>query len=369
MRLALVHDYLNQYGGAERVLEALHDLFPEAPVYTSMYAPDLLPDFYRSWDIRTSFMQSLPGVTRHHQLYLPCYPVAFETFDFSGYDVVLSNSSAWAKGIVTPPETKHLCYCLTPMRWAWRYRDYVERERFGRWARLGLPPAMTALRVWDVTSSQRVDCFIAISNAVSARIRKYYGREAAVIYPPVDTSRFTNDRPPGDYYLVVSRLVPYKRIDLVVETFNRLGLPLKIAGSGRDREALERAAQPNIEFLGRVPDAEVVELLKGCRAFLFPGEEDFGIAPVEAQAAGRPVVAFAAGGALDTVVDDETGVLFARQEVATLAAAIERLERLAIDPARIAAHAARFDRAVFSAEIARAVDELVSKPTFADGRV
>jgi glycosyltransferase involved in cell wall biosynthesis len=214
-----------------------------------------------------------------------------------------------------------------------------------------------------------VDRFIAISDAVSARIRKYYGRESDVIYPPVDTARFTNDRPLGDYYLVVSRLVPYKRIDLVVETFNRLGLPLKIAGSGRDREALERAARPNIEFLGRVSDAEVVELLKGCRAFLFPGEEDFGIAPVEAQAAGRPVVAFAAGGALDTVVDGETGVLFARQDAATLAAAIERLERLAVDPARIVAHAARFDRAVFSAAIRRAVDELATERTFADASV
>src|SRR6476661_5874307 len=206
MRLAIVHDYLNQYGGAERVLEALHELYPSAPIYTSIYAPQRMPAAYKSLDVRTSFMQRLPAVATHHQAYLPCYPVAFESFDFSEYDVVLSNSSGWCKGVVTPPETVHICYCLTPMRWAWRYQDYVKRERFGRLIRLGLPAAMTALRVWDVTSSQRVDHFVAISRAVAARIKKYYGRQATVIYPPVETSRFATDRPPGDYYLVVSRL-------------------------------------------------------------------------------------------------------------------------------------------------------------------
>lgn len=357
MRIALVHDYLNQYGGAERVLEALHDLFPEAPIYTSMYAPEIMPPAYRRWDIRTSFMQKLPGVTRHHQPFLPIYPVAFETFDFSGFDVVLSNSSAWAKGVVTPPETAHVCYCLTPMRWAWRYREYVERERLGSAARFVLPPAMTALRMWDVTSAQRVDRFVAISGAVAARVRKFYGREAEVIYPPVETRVFANDQQPGDYYLVVSRLIPYKRIDLAVAAFNRLGLPLKIAGDGRDRAALQRAAGPNVEFLGRVSDAEAVELFKSCRGFIFPGEEDFGIAPVEAQAAGRPVVAFAAGGALDTVRDGETGVLFDRQDPDALVDAVRRLERLPIDPRRVATHAAMFGREVFEREILRVVRE------------
>jgi glycosyltransferase involved in cell wall biosynthesis len=352
MRLAIVHDYLNQYGGAERVLDALHDLYPCAPIYTSMYSPARMPASYRALDIRTSFMQRLPGVTTHHQAYLPCYPIAFESFDFSEYDVVLSNSSAWCKGVVTPPETVHICYCLTPMRWAWRYREYVERERIGRLFRLGLPAAITALRVWDVTSSQRVDRFLAISRAVAARVKKYYGREATVIYPPVDTGRFATDAPRGDFYLVVSRLIPYKRVDLAVETFTRLGLPLKIVGAGRDRAALAARAGPNVEFLGRVSDAEVVELVRGCRAFLFPGEEDFGIAPVEAQAAGRPVVAFGAGGALDTVIDGETGVLFGDQTVDALTSAVRRLETLSLDPPTITAHARRFDSAVFRREMA-----------------
>lgn len=361
MRLAIVHDYLNQHGGAERVLEALHDLYPDAPIYTSIYDPARLPAFYRRWDIRTSFMQRLPGVSSHHQAFLPCYPVAFESFDFSGYDVVLSNSSAWAKGVVTPPDTIHVCYCLTPMRWAWRYYDYVERERLGRLPRLGLPAAMTALRVWDVTSAQRVDQFMAISRAVAARIRKYYRRQATVLYPPVQTDRFATARPPGDYYLVVSRLIPYKRVDLAIEAFTRLGLPLKVAGDGRDRAALQARAGRSVEFLGRVSDGEVAELIRGCRGFVFPGEEDFGIAPVEAQAAGRPVVAFRAGGALDTVLDGETGVHFDQQTVEALSAAVRRLESLSLDTNRIAAHARTFDARAFreqmTAFVARAAGE------------
>jgi glycosyltransferase involved in cell wall biosynthesis len=306
-------------------------------------------------------MQRLPGVSDHHQAYLPCYPIAFESFDLSGYDIVLSNSSAWCKGVVTPPEAVHVCYCLTPMRWAWRYRDYVDRERLGRLPRLGMPALMTALRVWDVTSSQRVDEFMAISRAVAARIRKFWGREATIVYPPVDTDRFATSRAPGEYYLVVSRLIPYKRVDLAVEAFSRLGLPLKVAGDGRDRTALEARAGRNVEFLGRVSDREVVELIQGCRGFLFPGEEDFGIAPVEAQAAGRPVVAFGAGGALDTVVDGETGVHFGEQTVESLSAAVRRLEGLALDPERIAAHARTFDARVFRERISAFVDRAAGR--------
>jgi glycosyltransferase involved in cell wall biosynthesis len=362
MRVAITHDYLNQHGGAERVLEALHSLFPEAPVYTSIYDRERMPASYRSWDIRVSFMQRLPWVMRNHQAYLPLYPVAFEAFELSGYDLVISNSSAWCKGVVTPPETLHVCYCLTPMRWAWRYRDYVERERLGRLPRLGLPAAMTALRVWDVTSSHRVDRFVAISRAVAARIRKYYGRQATVIYPPVETKRFQYDgQPAGDYYLMVSRLIPYKRVDLAVEAFNQLGLALKIVGDGRDGDRLRALARPNVQFLGRLSDAEVETLVRGCRGFLFPGEEDFGIAPVEAQAAGRPVVAFAAGGALDTVVDGQTGVHFARQSVDELVEAVRRLEQLELDAPRIAAHARQFSTEIFERELCGFVEEALSE--------
>jgi glycosyltransferase involved in cell wall biosynthesis len=346
-RVALVHDYLNQYGGAERVLEQLHDLYPDAPIYTSMYDPAVMPPEYRGWDIRTSFMQRFPMVTRHHQAFLMAYPLAFESFDFSGYDVVLSNSSAFCKGVVTGPSTLHICYCLTPMRWVWRYRDYVDREDLGPFARVALPPFIHYLRIWDTSSAHRVDQYVGISRAVAARIRKYYGREAVVIYPPVDTARFQPDGSPGDYYLTVARLIPYRRIDLVVDAFNRLGLPVKIVGDGRDRARLQARARPNVEFLGKVSDDELVELYAGCRAYLILAEEDFGIAPVEAQAAGRPVVAYAAGGALDTVVHGETGVHFDEQTPEALCNAVKTLERSSFDSARIRAHAERFSTVVF----------------------
>jgi glycosyltransferase involved in cell wall biosynthesis len=355
-RVAILHDYLNQYGGAERVLEQLHALFPEAPIFTSMYAPDKMPPAYRQWDIRTSFMQRLPWVTTHHQPYLPVYPLAFESFDLSRFDIVLSNSSAFCKGAVTPPETLHICYCLTPMRWVWRYGDYVERERLGTLARLALPPLIHYLRLWDVSTAQRVDRFVAISTTIAGRIRKFYGREAEVIYPPVDTGRFVPGGQRGDYYLTVARLNPYRRIDLVVDAFNQLGLPVKIVGDGRHRAALEANARPNVQFLGRVDDAALVQLYQGCKGYLFPAEEDFGIAPVEAQAVGRPVVAYAAGGALDTVIDGETGVYFHEQSAAALAEAVRRLESSRLDPKRIRANALRFGTHVFSESLTRYVE-------------
>jgi glycosyltransferase involved in cell wall biosynthesis len=361
MRVALVHDYLNQYGGAERVLEQLHGLFPDAPIYTSMFEPAAMPAAYRGWDIRTTFMQRLPLVTRRHQAYLMAYPMAFESLDFSEYDVVISNSSAFCKGVVTGPNTLHICYCLTPMRWVWRYQDYVERERLGRAARLALPPCIHYLRLWDVASSGRVDRYIGISRAVAARIRKYYRRDAEIIHPPVDTERFVARDSAGEYYLTVARLVPYRRIDLIVDAFNGLGLPVKIVGDGRDRARLQARAGRNVEFLGRLSDEALTELYAGCRAYLFPAEEDFGIAPVEAQAAGRPVVAYAAGGALDTVVDGETGVLFREQTPDGLARAVRHLERSSFEATRIRAHAEQFGVRVFrqrlSAFVARTYDE------------
>jgi glycosyltransferase involved in cell wall biosynthesis len=357
VKLALVHDYLNQYGGAERVLEQLHALYPAAPIYTSIFAPARLPPHYRQLDVRPSFMQRLPGVHRYHQPYLLCYPFAFESLHLAEYDVVLSNSSAWAKGVLTPPETLHICYCLTPMRWAWSYREYVERERLGGLLRRALPLVIHYLRLWDVVSAQRVDRFVAISRAVAARIRKYYGREAAIIHPPVEVERFTPRRTPDDFFLIVARLVPYKRVDLAVEAFNRLGWPLKIVGDGRDRPALQARARPNIEFLGWLPDTAVRDLMARCRAFIFPGLEDFGIAPVEAQAAGRPVVAYAGGGALDTVIDGVTGVLFAPQTADALAEAVRRCADLAFDPLAIRAHAERFSAATFRRVLGEFVEQ------------
>ncbi|HEX3244882.1 MAG TPA: glycosyltransferase [Chloroflexota bacterium] len=358
MRVALVHDYLNQYGGAERVLEVMHDLFPEAPIFTSIFDPDAMPASYSRMDVRTSFMQGLPRVMSRHQSYLPFYPLVFENFNLSEYDVVISNSSAWAKSVITEPATLHICYCLTPMRWAWRYHDYVNRERLGRLARMALPPVMNYLRVWDVAAANRVDSFVAISRAVADRIWKFYRRQASIIYPPVDTQAFQPTGPADDFFLVASRLIPYKRVDLVVDAFNSLGLPLKIVGDGRDRSALQARARENIEFMGRVSDAELRDLYARCRAFIFPGEEDFGIAPVEAQACGRPVIAFAAGGALDTVLDGTTGTYFRDQTPESLIEAVRRCDSSDWSSEAIRANAERFSVATFQSRFTELVSRL-----------
>ena len=362
LKVALVHDYLNQYGGAERVLEELHTLFPNAPVYTSMYWPERMSPTIRALDVRTSFMQRLPLVTRNHQPFLLLYPLAFESFDLSGYDVVISNSSAFCKGVVTPPGTLHICYCLTPMRWVWNYHAYIERERLGLAARLVLPAAISTLRSWDVATAQNVDRFLAISRTVAARIRKYYRRDATVIYPPVNCDAFQlPSAGVDDYYLIVSRLIPYKRIDLAVDAFSRLGIRLKIVGSGgRDLPALRARAARNVEFIGRVSDAELKRLYAACRGLVFPGEEDFGIAPLEANASGRPVVAYAGVGALDTVIDGQTGILFEQQEVECLIGAVRRAEETVWDSDGLRAHARKFDSQVFRDQLRQFVGESVA---------
>ena len=366
MRVALVHDYLNQYGGAERVLEALHHLYPDAPVYTSIYDPASMPAHFKSWDIRTSFLQRIPLARQLHRSFLLLYPTAFESFDLRGYDVVVSNSSAWSKFVITPPETLHVCYCLTPMRWAWNYEEYVEREQLGGIVRRVLPFAVHYLRKRDTATASRVDRFIGISRAVVARIAKYYGREADLIAPPVDTQSVPVGDGPGDSYLVASRLVPYKRIDLAVVACSRLGVPLTVVGDGRDRSRLEALAGPTIRFVGRLPDRGVYETMARSRAFLFPGEEDFGIAPVEAMAAGRPVIAYAAGGALDTVIDGVTGCLFSPQTVEALADRLRAFNPDDFEPSAIRQHAMRFDTRVFqesfAAYVKRSRDERAAQP-------
>ncbi|HNP73627.1 MAG TPA: glycosyltransferase [Kouleothrix sp.] len=355
MRVAIVHDYLNQYGGAERVLEALHELYPGAPVYTSIYDPEAMPQDYRGWDIRTSWMQRLPGWRRHFQKYFLLYPSAFESFDLSGYDLIISSSSAYAKGVIPAPHARHICYCHTPMRFAWRTDDYIRREGFGRLQRAVLPIALSYVRLWDVSTAPRVDCFVANSQAVAARIARYYGRQATVIAPPVELPPF---RPwvPGNFYLAGGRLIPYKRLDLVVSAFSALGLPLKIFGDGRDRERLQALAGPNIEFLGQISEAQRHDLFAGCRAFIFPGEEDFGITPLEAMAVGRPVIAYGAGGALDTVIDGVTGRFFYEQSAAALAVAVAGARNDRYDPAIIRRHAENFGREVFLGKMRELID-------------
>lgn len=356
MRVAIVHDYLNQYGGAERVLEALHALFPDAPVYTSIYDPEVMPAGYRSWDIRTSFIQRLPGWKKHFRRYFLLYPSAFESFDLSGYDLILSSSSAYAKGIIPRPGALHICYCHTPMRFGWRTSDYVEREAIKGVQGAILPILLTYVRLWDITTACRVDAFIANSREVAGRIERYYGRTATIIPPPVDLPPY-QDRPAEDFYLAGGRLIPYKRISLAVEAFNKLGLPLKIFGDGRDRSALEACAAPNIEFVGWVDEEQRRDLFARCRAFIFPGEEDFGITPLEAMAAGRPVIAYAAGGALETVIDGVTGRFFHQQTAAALAAAVGMSRGDQYDPCVIRQHAEAFGYPVFMERMRALIDD------------
>lgn len=361
MRIAIVHDWLNQMGGAEEVLENLVSLFPEAPVYTSIYWAKGMPPAYRRWDIRTSWMDRLPGIKQHHQLYLPFYPLAFESLDLGAYDVVLTNKSGFCHGVITPPETLHVCYCLTPTRYVWRYHDYALREGIGPLARALLAPLLFRLRMWDRLAAERVDRFIAISTEVQRRISKYYRRDSVVIYPPVDTERFSVASSPDgvsghdDYYLSLGRLVPYKRVDLAVQACTQLGLPLKVGGTGRDLPRLKAMAGPTIEFLGYVPDDELAELMARCKAFLFAGAEDFGITPVQAMAAGRPVIAYAYGGALDTVQEGVSGLLFHEQTVGSLVAALSRFNPAQYDSQAIREHARQFDTTVFRNRIGDAI--------------
>jgi glycosyltransferase involved in cell wall biosynthesis len=346
MRVAIIHDYLNQYGGAERVLEAIHLLYPSAPVYTSIYDPAAMPAALRTWDIRTSWMQRLPGWRKLFRLYFPLYPSAFERFDLRGYDLVLSSSSAYAKGIIPAPGARHICYCHTPMRFAWRTDAYVEREGIRGPLRAILNILLISLRRWDLRSAERVDRFLANSHDVAQRIRTIYGREATIVPPPVDLPAY-HPAAPGDYYLAGGRLIPYKRLDLAIQACNQLRLPLKIFGDGRDRAALEALAGPTIEFLGWVGEEQRHALFAGCRAFLFPGEEDFGITPLEAMAAGRPVIAYAAGGALDTVVEGGTGRFFHQPHSEALAEAILQSQADRFEPDAIRKHAEGFGRDIF----------------------
>jgi glycosyltransferase involved in cell wall biosynthesis len=363
MKVALVHDYLNQMGGAERVVMAFHQLFPDAPIYTSIYDAQRVDPAFQKMDIRTSFMQKLPLVTRYHQPYLPLYPFAMESLDLRGYDLVLSSSSAFGKGVITRPETMHICYCHTPMRWCWNYREYVEREHLGAIARSVLPFLITGLRTWDQVSAMRVDHFIANSPVVAERIRKYYHRDAVIIPPPVEASRFAFD--PGtqaeDYFLIISRLVPYKRIDLTIEACNRLQLPLVIIGAGRDMERLKELSGPSIRFLGQLSDEEVLHYYAHCRAFLFPGEEDFGITPLEAQASGRPVIAYGSGGALASVIDGITGTFFYEQTVDSLARVLASFDECRYDPQTIRNHALEFDLPRFHRRILQFIEAKVSE--------
>ncbi|HXY80914.1 MAG TPA: glycosyltransferase [Gaiellaceae bacterium] len=351
MKVAIAHDYLVQYGGAERVVEVIHDLWPDAPLFTSIYDADAMPDAFRSMDVRTSFLQNVPGLARHSKLGLPAYPRAFASLELHGYDVVVSSSSGWAHGVRTDLDALHIVYCHNPARWLYRSDSYLAGER------ALAAPLLPALKRWDRRAASRANRYIANSETTRRRILAAYGCPSTVLHPPVDTRRFELGEP-DDFFLCASRLTAYKRIDLAIEACHELGVPLRVAGDGPARSRLERsAAGRDVDFLGRVSDRELASLLGRCRALIVPAEEDFCITAVEAMAAGRPVVGYARGGLVETVLPDRTGVLFASQTLEGVTGAIRRLERLELEPAAIRRHALRFDTSRFRDELARIVED------------
>jgi glycosyltransferase involved in cell wall biosynthesis len=370
MKTALIHDWLNQIGGAEDVLETLVEMFPDAPIYTSMYWREKMPAHWRQWHIKTSFMDSLPLVHRFHQPYLFVYPFAFQNFDLTGYDLILSNKSGFCHGITKPQNAIHLCYCLTPTRYVWGFDDYASREGFGQLQRNIIRPSLDLLRRWDKAAASRVDHFIAISSDVQRRIARYYERESVIIYPPVSTARFNTSASLSasisdqvdDYFLCLGRLIPYKRVDLAVQACTQLRLPLIVAGDGRDRARLERMAGDTIKFVGRVSDEEAAKLMSRCRAFIFPGLEDFGIAPVQAMAAGRPVIAYAGGGALDTVIENKTGKLFHQQTVETLVNVLKNFDAGQFNTKEIRDFALKFDTKNFVRQLNGFIAQVTNTP-------
>jgi glycosyltransferase involved in cell wall biosynthesis len=351
LRVAIVHDYLVDSGGAERVVIALHEQFPDAPIFTSVIDPQTTFHVFNSMDVRTSFLQRLPVRKSNYKLLLPFYPLAFESFDLSNYDLVISSASAFAKSVITSAETLHICYCYTPARFAWRFHEYVAQEHMGRVKQVMVQCIVHYLRQWDYVAAQRVDEFVSVSKNTQRRIQKNYRRESTVIYPPIVLDEFMPNPEIGDYYLIVSRLAPYKRIDLAIQAFNDLGLTLKIVGAGSDAARLRQMAKSNIQFLGHVPQKTLSDLYAHCRAVIFPGVEDFGLVPLEANAAGRPVVAFALGGALETVRDGVTGVFFSEPSASALADVVRATDVHQFDRSVLRAHAAQFDPAHFQTQM------------------
>lgn len=363
MRVALVHDYFFQGGGAERVMEVLHEMFPDAPIYTTVLRRETLWPRLRNADIRTSWLQPLASLGVPARALLPLYPWGIEALDLSAFDLVISNSSAFAKGAIVRQGACHICYCHTPMRFAWSEESYAKRERFGRLTRAALRPILAYMRRWDMQTRRRPHAYFGNSSAVVRRIGATYGIASEVMHPPVDVTRCHSAPVRDDYYLVVSRLAPYKRIDLAVEAFNRLGRRLVIIGEGPDFKALARLAGPTVTMLGRRPDEEVARYYASARGFILPGEEDFGITPLEANASGCPVIAYGAGGATDTVLDGATGVHFLEASASALAAAVQRCETIPWDQSRLRAHAEQFAEGAFKVRMHEAIQRVVDRFT------
>ncbi len=373
MKVALIHDHLAQDGGAERVLRVLSDMFPEAPIYTLLCDRPSAAKIYPNRRIETSVIQKLPGGVSHYQWYLAFMPMAVEFFDLRDYDLVISDTSSFAKGVITQPHTPHICYCHTPTRYLWSdTHQYINELKYNKWMKKIISMVLNRIRMWDKLAADRVDYFIANSKTVQGRIRKYYQKESILIYPPVEVDRFRlatvdpakQERP---YFLIGCRLAPYKRVDIAVEAFKNLGpeYHLKVFGDGVDLKRLKKiaAGAANIEFLGRISDEDKAKLYSNCLAFLNPQEEDFGITAVEAMASGRPVIAWNRGGATETVISDQTGFFFSEQTSESIAQAVTNFYqalkggRLNLDPEAIRRHAQKFSVANFSSQLRQFIDQ------------
>jgi glycosyltransferase involved in cell wall biosynthesis len=361
MKVAIVHYWLVGMRGGEKVVEALCEMYPQADIFTHVYVPEMVSDKIRQHRIIPTFINGLPRAARMYKTYLPLMPLALEQLDLRDYDLVISSESGPSKGIIPPPEALHVCYCHTPMRYIWNmYHDY--RSGAGRVTRLLMPPLSHYLRMWDVTTAARIDSFVANSTTVAGRINRYYGANSVVIHPPVDTAAFSIASPAelGDYYLMAGELVSYKRPDLAVRAFNEMKLKLIVIGGGEMLDEVRRLAGPTVTIMGSQPFEVLKQHYARCRALIFPGEEDFGMVPVEAMASGRPVVAFGRGGATETVVEGSSGVFFAEQTVKAIISAVKRLGALEIDPVKIAAHAGQFGREQFFQKMRTHIDGLLT---------
>jgi len=368
MKIAIVHDYLNQYGGAERVIEVMHEIFPEAPVFTSIYQPENMPDSFKKMDIRVTFMQKFPFLDRFYKKYFMLYPIAMKSLKVKDFDLIISSSSSFAKGVRKRKNAVHVCYCYTPTRFVWYYNSYIKKENFSKIiSTFLLPLFIKSLKKWDLKAVEGVDKFIAISNHIKNKIKACYKRDSEVIYPPVDFEKFNirqASKERGSYFLVVSRLNAYKNIDMAINACKKINQNLKIIGTGLYLKELKKIAgdSKKIEFLGRVSDEELSSYYSGCRALIFPGEEDFGISPLEAQASGRPVIAYAKGGALETIIDGETGIFFKEDNEDSLSESISDFINMENNfiPEVIRKHALKFDKEVFKKSLKAYIDNIIN---------
>ena len=356
-KIAIVTDWMTNYGGAESVISAFHDLFPEAPIYTTLYKPEKMRELGGLKNVKTTYLNKIPGVK--HQWMIGLMPTAVEMMDLDEFDIVLSSCHSVSKGVITKPSTLHISYCHTPMRYAWESWDFESRlKKFPKLLHGTIRKQMKKIKRWDAAAAQRVDQYIANSSYIASKIKQHYKRKSDVIYPPVRTQSFQAVQSPrANYYFSVGRLIPYKKFDLLVETFNKSGLPLKIAGTGPELERLKSLAKSNVEIMGYVDDNTLQDLYANCKGFLFPQMEDAGIVPLEAMASGRPVIAYNKGGSLDTMIEGKTGVFFEEQQIESLTSAIQKFETMTFDSGFIRKHAEKYDIERFKEKILNHIEK------------